>query len=125
MGYRDIENIRDDYESVCRASVKPAFNCPKVGDVIDEEKSVRWNREEVERRIADYKKAERELIECKNNAFERLDTEVCDYIAGETHISTEKSIKVWNWIYANYHDNVYRMFGMLEDIVDLIYDVIN
>lgn len=50
----DIEKITDMYKDfMSDFSFKPdrnIFPYPKIGTVIDEEKSVRWNREEVEKR---------------------------------------------------------------------------
>ena len=51
MRFTDIEEITPAYESIFynRSSINKGLNYLSLGHVIDEEKSVRWNREEVER----------------------------------------------------------------------------
>lgn len=51
MKFTDIEEITPAYESIFynRSSINKGLNYLPLGAVIDEEKSVRWNREEVER----------------------------------------------------------------------------
>ena len=112
--------IENDYEKACKMSCKPGNEFPKVktGDVIDEEKSVRWNREEVARIQERYLKEVQRLNKEKNEAILKVEQRAVNLIAADADISIEKAQIVWNFVYARYHAYG-EMFNVIYDYLDL------
>ena len=71
---RDLYDIKCDLEEMANMSCKPSTTKPKTGDIIDEDKSVKWNREEVVRLQNEYEKEVKELNTAKNKRREKLET---------------------------------------------------
>lgn len=84
-----IEYLEDDYpEDFSYANRKPfpdPFKFPKYkeNDVIDEEQSVRWNREEIARRMQAYQDEVNRLDEIRKERIHKVNQDVIDSIALE------------------------------------------
>lgn len=114
-----LENLYDkahEYENFC---CKPA-HCRKykIGTIFDEEKSVKWNREEVERKNFEFENAVKQLNREKNLLYTELISMVSSYIIVETGVSVEKSEKIWNYLYSNYH--AYGLAECLNHLDELL-----
>ena len=101
-------------------SCRPSDDFPKtkVGDVIDEEKSVRWNREEVERLRLAYDEEVKRLNREKNAAIVAITDRAIKLIAYEADISEEKAKLLWDFVYERGHAYG-EMFNMLADYIEL------
>lgn len=116
----DWDKIASDYDKACRMSCRPGdnFRKVKVGDVIDEEKSVRWNREEVERLRLAYDEEVKRLNREKNAAIVAIEDRAVKLIAYEADISEEKAKLLWDFVYERGHAYG-EMFNMLDDYIEL------
>ena len=114
------DKISNDYDKACMMSCRPGddFRKVKVGDVIDEEKSVRWNREEVERLRLAYDEEVKRLNCEKNAAIVAVTDRAVKLIAYEADISEEKARLVWDFVYKRGHAYG-EMFNMLDDYIGL------
>ena len=77
MCYHDIYNeIVDINKQIMIPSTAPK----SITHVFDEEKSVRWNREQVEIYNKEISEARREAFECRAKSYRNLDKVVVDYM---------------------------------------------
>ena len=122
---RSYEEIREDFITLAHMSCKPTLVKPRANDVIDEEKSVRWNREEVERRILAYVDEVKRLNSEKNARRDALLKEVYETIKRDIKgISLNDAKKIWEYVYATKND-YFDMFATLGDMVELIDSIVN
>ena len=114
------DKISSDYKKACMMSCRPGdgFQNVKVGTVIDEEKSVRWNREEVDRLRLAYDEEVKRLNREKNAAIVAVTDRAVKLIAYEADISEEKARLVWDFVYERGHAYG-EMFNMLDDYIEL------
>lgn len=118
--WQDIEKAcRDAVSLSCRPD-STKFRKVRIGDVIDEEKSVRWNREEVDRLRTVYDDEVKRLNTVKNQALIDVDRRSVALVASEAELSEEKAKILWNFVYDKYHDDIGNMFSQIEDYIDLV-----
>lgn len=122
ISFDNWDKIEHDYFAACKISCKPDEQCfPKVktGTVIDEDKSVRWNREEVERLKTAREEEIKRLNRKKNKAINDATNQVVKLIAKELNTSTDKAQILWDFIYNKYHA-FGEMFNHIDEYIDLI-----
>lgn len=114
-------DLRKAYEKACGMSCRPdeSFRKVREGDVIDEEKSVRWNREEVQRLKAEYEAEVKRLNTAKNEAVNDVFARAVKLIASDMEVSEEKARILWSFLYDKYHSGG-EMFDQAEEYIDLI-----
>lgn len=84
-----IEYLEDDYPEDFNNASEKSFPDPskfpkyKKNDVIDEEQSVRWNREEISRRMQAYQDEVNRLEEIRKERMHKVNQDVIDSIALE------------------------------------------
>ena len=124
---RSLEEIKKDFLDISNMSCKPSFTRPKDGAVIDEEKSVRWNREEVIRLQIEYGKEVEKLNTLKNKRRDALYKELYKVIKSNVkNISLKDAEQIFTYIYSNYHSyGIDTMFIYLEELMELISDIVN
>ena len=115
------EEIEADYRAACSLSCKPddSFQKVKTGDVIDEDKSVRWNREEVERLKEVYAEEVKRLNREKNSAITDATMRAVRLISQEAEVSEEKARILWDFVYEKYHAYG-EMFQHIDEYIDLV-----
>ena len=115
------EEIEAAYKAACSLSCKPddSFQKVKTGDVIDEDKSVRWNREEVERLKEAYDEEVKRLKCKKNGAITDATMRAVRLISQEVEVSEEKARILWDFVYEKYHAYG-EMFQHIEEYIDLV-----
>ena len=92
----------------------------KEGTIFDEEKSVRWNREEVDRRNNLHQEEVKRLNREKNQMYEKLVNLIYQYIIQETKVSKERAAKIYNYLYEEYHSyGLTECINHLDDLLDL------
>ena len=88
--------------------------------IIDEDKSVKWNREEVSRRRAARKVEEERLFVLRNELDSLYEKTLIKALAEEYEISTEEASIIWARAYADDHSfglsSVYDRFDELADM---------
>ena len=77
MCYHDIYNELVDIDKQIRI---PTAAPKSITHVFDEEKSVRWNREQVEIYNKEISELRREAVECRAKSYRNLDKVVVDYM---------------------------------------------
>ena len=121
-GYIDIEDVENMFREAMNMSVSPdkkEFPKYKEGDVIDEDQSVRWNREEVQRRM-EARKAETERLQ-KAAQYKYKEA----YDLGERYVeqgigcNEVQAADIWSFTYNKHHDNLARFFEELDELIDL------
>ena len=84
--YGDWKPIIEWFDKIDKMSAFPdhkKFAMYKEGHIFDEEKSVKWNREEVERRNKEYKEEQNRLIKEHKEEFDSAKDTVISLIAEE------------------------------------------
>ena len=84
-----ISDVENAYRKAIRLSAIPEKEFQKVeeGHVFDEDKSVKWNREEVIRVNNEYKAEEDRLREIRNQSIDDARYKIYKHIAQETNLS--------------------------------------
>lgn len=96
--------IKKEYETAVAMSVTPEnLRKYREGEIIDEEMSVRWNREEVERRNEKYAAKKQELVAKRRQRIDKITDEVVKYIASEVPCSEKKAQLIWDKAYDDGH----------------------
>lgn len=121
---KSYEEIVKDYEQEYRESY-PSFRRIPSGTVLDEDKSVRWNREEVERRNAEAKEKEAKAYKYLNHITAQFFNNVSEALHNSfTNIPVQaiKEIveKVWERVdrkVPNFIEDVWFTLEMAEKAV--------
>lgn len=116
----DMEKLYEMADEYTNFSCKPKNPKYKIGSVIDEEKSVRWNREEIERLNNIHIEEAEELNRKKTLLRINFENAVIDYIISETKVSKDKAEKIYNYIYTEYHSySIRECLYHLDDLLEL------
>lgn len=122
---RPWDDIILDLQRMSNMSCKPASSKPRIGDVIDEDKSIRWNREQIEKKIIEYEKEVKDLNTKKNELRDKLHMEAIDKIAYYLDIAPNKARHIWNYAYSEGHSNGYsEVINIVEELIILFSDVL-
>ena len=115
----DIDNAKAKFENATFISCKPGegFMRVKTGHIFDENKTVKWNREEVERVNNEYQEEVARLNRVKNEAYQDAIKDIIHYIMQETDLSESKADVFWNYVYSKYHSG-YELFDRLDEIIE-------
>lgn len=96
----------------------------KPNHIFDEDKSVKWNREEVERRNNNIYKQRQEDKKEKAKLYNDVEESIKKYIVQQINVTEEKAIKIYNFVFEDgiYNDND---FYRLDTLLDLFKDLKN
>ena len=122
------EEIEDDFRRMNSMSCRPNFTKLPKGWITDENKSVKWNREQVELNNQNYQKAVKELNIKKNKARDNVYEDIYKKIQNEVwhDISRESAIKIWNYAYAEGHGCGWNNIKCcLDEIIELVSDILD
>ena len=99
-----LQNIYKAYHKAQGMSCKPGknFSNPAWGTIFDEEKSVRWNREEVDRLRSEYEEEARRLTSEKNAAIKNATDMAIAYIVEDSGLPLEKAKILWDFLFSRY-----------------------
>lgn len=122
----DINIILESWTIFCRNfSCKPdekEFPKYKTGDIIDEDKSVKWNREEIERCINARTEEVKRLNTLRNKIDNLYEKTAIKVLAKEYKISTKETSILWTKAYEDSHSSgitsVYSTFSELADMYE-------
>ena len=122
---RPWEDIILDLQGMSVMSCKPTFSKPHLGDIIDEDKSIRWNREQIAKKIMDYEKEVKDLNTKKNELRDKLHKEAIDKIAYYLDITPDKARYIWGYAYTEGHSIGYQeVIDIVEELIILFEDVL-
>ena len=116
----------DDF--TLRFSCRPdreIYPYPKINDVIDEDKSVKWNREEVNRLRERFEKRVEELNKYKNKLTVEYEDRLITLLGKDNDISHDESSKIWSYAYSESHSSgVGDVVSTYREVVDLYNDLL-
>lgn len=125
----DSNEIRDkilnkEYETDMEYPKESRFSS---NHIFDEEQSVRWNREEVERRNAEIENKKDEYRKARGDKFDEFVKDVKDMLIEHYNINENKEIadKIYNKGYEDGHSGgMYEILNIVEDYGDFAEDII-
>lgn len=120
-----FESLQRMMDEVNHLSCKPGpeFKKVAVGTILDEDKSVRWNREEVERIREEYTEEVKRLNRERNKKYTEVIEQIVEFISEETGLSNEKAKILWEFTYGHHHAYGDTLFNYLEEYCDLYNDL--
>ena len=119
MKYDTINELKEDFLLDLIMSSVLDFCKVKPDHIFDEDKSVRWNREEAVRVNNEYD-AKRKILRAERDAAISLVTDrIKKYISINVGCSLQRASLIWNFVYDQYHSNVDELFDKLEDFEEL------
>ena len=122
---RDWECITSDLEVMCSMSCKPTQARLRPDYVIDEDKSVKWNREEVQRLNDLHDQQVIELNRKKNKMRDELYKEIEAKVAEELGLKPEQVHPIWYRAYEQSHSyGIREVMNTLQDLIDLFDQVL-
>ena len=133
--YGDWETIAKDYEQADSMSTKPdssKFPYYSPNDIIDENKTVKWNRDEVNRCREEYTKERYRLIHVQNEALCSVINDIKEVFSDELltyHLNTKKSGKeiasiIYHKAYEDSHSyGIYDVLQKMDDYMGFIYEL--
>lgn len=88
-------------------------------DVIDEDQTVRWNREEVARRNQLRSDKLHRLLDTKKEAYKKASELGVRYIVQETSLNDDQAKILWDHIFNNYRNSIDNLIVKLYDLIEL------
>ena len=117
MSIEELYEFADDWY---KFSCKPAVQKYGKAHVFDENKSVKWNKEEVERRNILHDEEVKQLQKEKNILFNKLVYSVKLYIIEETKVKKATADKIYNYLYNEYHSyGMHEVLNHLDELLEL------
>lgn len=120
---KDWDEIRREFEAMQKMSCKPNFSKFRKDWVIDENQSVKWNRDQVELNNRNYEKAVAELNTKKNKARDSIMEDIYLLIQDEVGfgLDRESAKGIWEYAYAEGHSSgLCGIKAYLNDITELV-----
>lgn len=126
---KDINSLIESFDDFnLHFSCKPdrkIYPYPNNNDVIDENKTVKWNREEVKRLRERFENRVVELNKYKNKLFSEYKYWFITLLNKDNNISYSESFKIWEYAYSENHSSgIKYVVFKYEEIVDLYNDLL-
>ena len=120
--------IRVQWETMERMSCKPTEikKIPK-GTIIDENQTIVWNRQYIEKNNEEYLEEVARLNSEKNRRRDEIKEMIYRRIQNDIghQISRDKAIRIWEYAYGQWHDaGIHRVICELEELVELLEAVV-
>ena len=128
---KDFELLIDCYDDfLCNFCCKPdrdIFPYPKAGTILDEEKSVRWNREEVERLRIEFGEEVKRLNKLKTEISKAYEDQIIRMLAKKYKITIAEAEIIYSYSYDKGHSGGVRdviiIFGEFVDTYSQLKDL--
>lgn len=119
---RDYENFLNTFS--CKPDAEK-YPFPKKGTILDEDKSVKWNREEVERLRNAYGVEMKRLNMYKSIISAEYRKRIIKLLSAENDISEKEGVIIWNHVYHNTDDinDAVEMFFELAEMYEKLLSV--
>lgn len=123
--------LRDEYDKAEKLSCQPditKFPKYRKDSIIDENQSVKWNREYVERAQALREEEIIRLNKVKNQAISEILVKIFKNIQEEVghDISMDKARTIWNRAYEYGHSaGIHEIFIYLEEFIQFAIDILD
>lgn len=122
-----FSEFKEKFETVDRMSCKPNFTLLRKDSVIDENKSVKWNKEQVEKNRLEYAEEVKRLNREKNTARDAVMQELYCVIEDELVKPLDRNAirAIWLYAYEQSHSWGYNeTFNTLERLIELTNDIL-
>ena len=116
--FDDLIDALYEWESF---SCKPARRKMKSDEIINEDKTVRWNREQVIKNNEEHEKEVKMLNQEKNSKLIKFKELCYSYIIQETNVSIEKAKQIYSYLYNEYGE-LKTIIESLDNLLDLFKD---
>ena len=120
MNVLDITGMKQRIENDYYKNTKPypsKTNNMKDGYIADENKSVKWNKEQVELANQEYNRQRREYMEEEHRLGALFEQDVIDYIRVFHNHNEEVSKLIFNRAYEKSHS--YGYVAVLDEVLDI------
>lgn len=110
------------FESAEALPSKPSyedFPVYVITDVIDEDKTVKWNKEEIKRRMAARDEETKRLRQVKKAAIENAHNQALAYISQQTGLPEQKAMTLWTFIIESYKVYAADLWQRLDAQINL------
>lgn len=125
---RSIEEIKNAYVAGEFTSKNP-FSLKKdklkEGHIFDENKSVKWNKEQVEAHNNLIDNRIKEYREDQSRLSKALHEETIEALQNEYSLNRKQAERVQSYVYAEYHSSMFDYFQYLAEVAELAEDVIS
>ena len=123
---RDLREVVVDWQKMVDMPCKPNWKRPKEGTIFDEDKSVKWNKEEVIRLREKYDTEVRELNTKKNKERDNIEKEIYCIIKSEIEgITIEDAEHIYQYAFAEKYSRGYNaVINFVEELIDLISPIV-
>lgn len=115
MNFDTIESLKEDFLLALSMSSVPDFCKVKPDHVFDEDKSVRWNREEAIRVNNEYNEKCKILRAERDVAISLVTDRIKKYISINVGCSLQRASLIWNFVYSHYYNDIDELFDKLEE----------
>jgi len=113
----DLKRLADEWLNF---SCKPSIKKMKSDEVIDEDKSVKWNREQVAKNNNEYETQVKNLNTEKNSRLQNFKNGCYEYIIQESGVSEDMAKKIYNYVYRLCKS--YGLYTAIEEM-DVLLDI--
>ena len=126
---RNLDILVSSYQGLCyEFSCKPnkeKYPYPQIGEIIDEDKSVRWNREEVERLRLEYEEKATDLILFRNKLIGECENRIITLLGKDYEISYSESQRIWDHAYGlNHSYGIQAVINTYNSLADMYTDLL-
>lgn len=120
----ELKNLIDEYKIACGMPTKPNyFNKLPANHIEDENQTVKWNREFVEKTNKAYQEAVAEMNRKRNLAMNEVQKKIEKYIMKYAEVSQKGAKRIFEFAYAEGHsDGLYNVGVWIDRLVDLFCD---
>ncbi len=123
-----IEDLKYKWDKVSRFSSRPdpeRFPIYPKDFVFDEDKSVKWNREERDR-ANEAVRIEKERLRKVHSDLEEEATDISlKYIMQEAHMNEKQASLLWSYVFEEYHSYMNDVFSNLDELIELHNEIVN
>ena len=121
MIWNEVWDKHRVWQDICDKGFEPTVQRVGKDHVFDEDKSVKWNREEVERVNNQYQQELNDFRRMKANAYSAVERAAADYIMQELSVNFEKAMKIYNFCYGlKYDESFEAVLELVNDIIDVL-----
>ena len=96
----------------------------KPDHVIDENESVKWNREQVELNNKSWKEYQNQSRIARANIDNMIEAAIVRNLMNSYGFSHDVAVKVYNKAYSEWHDELSAMEYHLEDLADFVAEIL-
>jgi len=120
------EMIIDKFEELSRKSYKPSLKKYKEGHIFDENKSVKWNREEVIRQNNLFFEEFENLKKQEKKDWKELMNQLYSYLEKEYDLNHNQIEKLYSFAYEDAHsEGIRNVLIVFDELADLYFDLKN